>query len=92
MRNLRQFARALDRFEVQVQGQFAQLRADLVNLLEAEARPKQPAVPKRRERWTGPVSAEVHGDRAALYHRAFSAVIQRWVSNGRTRILRRVTA
>jgi hypothetical protein len=74
MRSLHQFARALDRFEVQVQGKFARLRADLAVLIEAEGRPKRTPAMKRRERWTGPVSAEVHADRAALYHRAFSAV------------------
>jgi hypothetical protein len=55
MRNLRQFARAFDRFEAQVQGQFARLRTDLVALIEAESKPKRTPAPKRRERWTGPV-------------------------------------
>ena len=73
-RSLRQLAQALDRFEAQTQDRFAQLRADLAALIEAEGKPKRTSAAKRRERWVGPVSAEVHADRASLYHRCFSAV------------------
>ena len=75
MRNLHQFARALDLFEVQVRGQFARLRSDLAALIEAEDKPKRAAAAKRRERWVGPVSPKEHADRAALYHRCVSAVM-----------------
>ena len=70
-----QIAHALDRFEALMHAQFARLRTDLVALIEAESKPKRTPAPKRRERWAGPVSAEVHAERAALYHRCFSAVV-----------------
>jgi hypothetical protein len=63
MRSLRQFARAFDRFEAQVQGQFARLRTDLVALIEAESKPKRTPAPKRRERWVGPVDDKERGKR-----------------------------
>jgi hypothetical protein len=40
-----------------------------------ENRPQPTPVARRRQRWTGPVSAEVHAERGALYHRRFSAAM-----------------
>ena len=66
MTNLRRLAHALDLFEVQVQGKFVRLRADLAVLIEAEERPKTESsdksgqLKKQRPRWTGPASPEVH--------------------------------
>ncbi|MGA7239436.1 MAG: hypothetical protein WBY44_27390 [Bryobacteraceae bacterium] len=71
MRSLRQFAHALDRFQVQTQDQFARLRADLAILIEAEGRPKQTPAAKRRERWTGPVNDAERGRRQDAWSRRY---------------------
>ena len=67
MRNLRQFARALDLFEVQVQGQFARMRTDLVALIEAEGKPKRTAAKPRAPRWVGPVDVEIRKQRQGAW-------------------------
>jgi hypothetical protein len=71
--SLRQFARALDRLQVQV----GRLQFDIFKLIEAEGKPKPPAVPKpRAPRWTGPVDAEERGRRQDAWGRRYVLALE----------------
>jgi hypothetical protein len=55
-----------------IQSEAAQIQTDLTVLLEAEGRMAPPRpMTVRRKKWTGPVSAEVHAERKALYGYCF---------------------